>query len=253
MTDTNDNLTPRERLAKIVAEETSDGRRVVQFFIGVAEGRLDGFQAHHRMDAAKELAKIGLEEFEDYVKANSPSPRRRSPRAARPAADDSLSPETEAARAELGKYARELTNDGRTVVRLYSEIMDGFRNHEGFKSHHRIAAARELIRIGFGPVSAPRPEPAPVAEPQSPRDIPEPEPNPMREIFSPELMEVIEDDEPIECPCDDGEMPCPEKEGECPYYGIEIPKMTEEESRKVKEWALAGLRRRAAAMGLEDP
>ena len=32
---------------------------------------------------------------------------------------------------------------------MYSEVMEGERNDEGFKPHHRIAAARELIKRGF--------------------------------------------------------------------------------------------------------
>ena len=153
-------LTPQQRLANIVAEVTDDGRRVVQFFMRVAECRLDseGFQPNHRMDAAKELVKIGLTEFEDYIAANPSPPKRRKSR--RKAQD--ISPEVEQAREELAQYARELTDDGRTVIRLYSEIMDGFRNDENFKPHHRIAAGRELLLRGFGPVSAwTQPEPAP--------------------------------------------------------------------------------------------
>ena len=71
-----ENLTPRERLARIVAEETGDGRRIVTFLVQVAEGDLhsEGFQPCHRMDSAKELVKIGLTEFEDYIHANSHAP-----------------------------------------------------------------------------------------------------------------------------------------------------------------------------------
>ena len=142
-----DELTPQQRLANIVAEETDGGRRVVRFFMQVAEGELDheDFKPNHRMDAAKELVKVGLTEFDDYVRANRANSARRAPRARRPAPD----PETEQARQELAQYARELTDDGRTVIRLYAEVMDGFRNDEGFKPHHRIAAGRELLRRGF--------------------------------------------------------------------------------------------------------
>ena len=144
----NDNLTPRERLAKIVAEETDDGRRVVRFFVQVAEGQRDdeGFQSCHRMDAAKELVKIGLTEFEDYVRANA-APRKPRARTRLPEAD--LSPAVREAREQLAAYARELTQDGRTVIRMYAQVMEGDKNDEGFKPHHRIAAARELIKRGF--------------------------------------------------------------------------------------------------------
>ena len=163
----NDNLTPRERLARIVAEETDDGRRVVRFLVQVAEGELqdDDFKGCHRMDAAKELVKIGLTEFSDYIHANSAPRKPRAASAARP--DTDLSPETREAREQLAAYARELTQDGRTVIKLYAEIMDGLKNDEGFKPHHRIAAARELIKRGFDHDSA---RPAPVAEDQEPTD-----------------------------------------------------------------------------------
>ena len=39
-------------------------------------------------------------------------------------------PEIEEARDELARYARELTQDGRTVIGLYSAVMDGFRDIE---------------------------------------------------------------------------------------------------------------------------
>ena len=167
-----DNLAPRERLAKIVAEETGDGRRIVRFLVQVAEGQLhsEGFKPCHRMDSAKELVKIGLTEFSDYIHANSTPLKPTAGRTSRP--DSDISPEIAEARERLAQYARELTQDGRTVIRMYAEVMEGARNDEGFKPHHRIAAARELIKRGFdyecdhdqaadaGPVtSETRPEP----------------------------------------------------------------------------------------------
>ena len=160
-----DDLTPRERLAKIVAEETGDGRRIVRFLVQVADGALhsEGFKPCHRMDSAKELVKIGLTEFSDYIRANPTPPKSRARRTISPDAD--LSPEIAEAREQLAAYARELTQDGRTVIRMYAEVMDGLRSDEGFKPHHRIAAARELLKRGFDESytrSAPevRPEPA---------------------------------------------------------------------------------------------
>ena len=280
MTASTDNLTPQQRLANIVAEVTDDGRRVVQFFMQVANGELDGegFQPNHRMDAAKELVKIGLTQFKDYIEADAAPPKPRKPR--RKAADPGdISPEVLQAREELANYARELTGDGRSVIRMYSEIMDGFRNDEGFKPHHRIAAGRELLLRGFGPVSAwtqpgpaeePRPQPEPRPESQF-QTLPEPMldyieealrayrgPNPMEEIFSPELMDVIRSDDPVECPCSIAEregrdIPCPENEDECPYYGLEFPKLTKEESARIEEWAADGLRIRFEMMGYASP
>ena len=159
-----EDLTPRERLAKIVAEETGDGRRIVKFLVQVAEGELnsEGFQPCHRMDSARELVKIGLTEFEDYIQANS-TPRK--PRARRTSSPDpDISPEIAEAREQLAEYARELTQDGRTVIKMYAEVMEGVRNDEGFKPHHRIAAARELIKRGFDETYT---QPAPEVRPES--------------------------------------------------------------------------------------
>ncbi len=155
-----DNPTPRERLAKIVAEETGDGRRIVRFLVQVTDNELhsEGFQPCHRMDAAKELVKIGLTEFSDYIHANSKPPRTRAKRTSSPDAD--ISPEIAEARQQLAEYARELTQDGRTVIRMYAEVMEGVRNDEGFKPHHRIAAARELLKRGFDETYT-QPAPAP--------------------------------------------------------------------------------------------
>ena len=94
---------------------------------------------------AKELVKVGLTEFDDYIRAGHVTAARRAPRARCLAPD----PEMEQARQELAQYARELTDGGRAVIRLYSEVMDGLKNDEGFKPHHRIAAGRELLRRGF--------------------------------------------------------------------------------------------------------
>ena len=142
-----DDLTPQQRLAKIVAEETDGGRTVVRFFVQVADGELDhqGFKPNHRMDAGKELVKVGLTEFEDYIRANHAGTLRRAPRARRATPD----PEMEQARQELAQYARELTDGGRTVIKLYADVMDGLLDDEGFKPHHRIAAGRELLKRGF--------------------------------------------------------------------------------------------------------
>ena len=267
MTSNTNNLTPRERLARIVAEETEGGRRVVRFFLSVAEGRQKEFKPYLRMDAAKELVKIGLEEFQDYIDANASAPARRVHGARPPAESDTdASPEVQAARAELAQYAREITDGGRKMVLFYSEVMDGLRADEGFKPHHRIAAAQKLITIGFGPEveSKPVAQPAPVVEarnaasgpldPDSPPWTMYHPPLPEREetsdifgeLLSPELMASIESDESVECPCmdDDEDIDCQGTELECPYKDLEFPEFTEDDERRIKESVRRGLDRR---------
>ncbi len=267
MTTATEILSPQQRLAQIVAEETDGGRKIVRFFRQVVEGELnhEGFQPNHRMDSAKQLVKIGLTEFQDYIDANASPPKRRKTRKVSP--NDEISPEILKAREELAQYARELTQDGRAVIQMYSEVMGGLRNDEDFKPHHRIAAGKELLLRGFGPASA-WPEPEPAAESQSQPEpqvvvqcdhsLPEPlldyleeavrayeGPNPVTEKMSPELRELVESDEPLDCQCaDDYGDSCPNND-ECPYFHLEFPKYTEEEQEEIKEWALRGLRRRA--------
>ena len=54
------------------------------------------------MDAARELVKVGLTEFEDYIRANRAVTLRRAPRTRRETPD----PEMEQARQELTQYAQ---------------------------------------------------------------------------------------------------------------------------------------------------
>ena len=243
----------------------------MKFFVSVAEGDLEEFKPHHRMDAAKELVKIGLEEFEDYIESNSSTPGRRARKAQRPvASNNEASPELMAARAELAQYARELTDGGRKTVRFYSDVMDGLKADEGFKPHHRIAAAQKLITIGFGPdvESQPGVETTPVVEarnavsgrldPDSPPwtmyhpPLPEQEQTSdvFRELLSPELMAAIESDEPIECPCMDEDLDdeeyevCVGKEGGCPRADLEFPEFSEDDGRRIRESVRRGLDRR---------
>ena len=279
-------LTPQERLAQIVLEETDGGRKIVRFFRQVVEGELNHevFQPNHRMDSAKELVKIGLTQFQDYIDANASPPKRRKTR--KPSTDlNEISPEILQAREELAQYARELTQDGRSVIKMYSEVMDGLRNDQDFKPHHRIAAGKELLLRGFGPVSA-WPEPS-LADSQitahyenqtnhSSDHAPEPEPvlpltptvseylseaveayeeqSPLRQLLPQDILDIVDGDDPLdECPCaiaeaEGRDIPCPEND-ECPYYGIEFPEFSEEDMERIEEHALRGLRMRAELLG----
>ena len=243
----------------------------MRFFVSVAEGDLEEFKPHHRMDAAKELVKIGLEEFEDYIEANPSATIRRARKTQSPAASDTdASPELMAARSELAQYAREITDGGRKTVRFYCEVMDGLRADEGFKPHHRIAAAQKLIAIGFGPdvESQSSGETTPIVEarnasfgrldPDSPPwtmyhpPLPEQEQTSdiFRELLSPELMTAVESDDHIECPCmnedldDDEYEVCVGKEGGCPRSDLEFPEFSEDDGRRIKESVRRGLDRR---------
>ena len=83
--------------------------------------------------------------------------------------------------------------------RCIAEVMEGERNDEGFKPHHRIAAARELLKRGFDETyTQPAPEARPAETPELITDDSEWEYDEERERYleSPEnlarVMEKIE-------------------------------------------------------------
>ncbi len=54
---------------------------------------------------------------------------------------------------QLALIVREETDDGRDNVRFLKHVAYGELDFDGFKPRHRIAAAKELLLRGFGPVS----------------------------------------------------------------------------------------------------
>ena len=157
-------------IADIVRDRTDDGARIIDFFLDLMEGRVDGAKLCHRIDAAKQLVKYGSKDAADFIAGLSGEPcghcesRRRGPRSRKdesPAAGplhapahlapDFLTLLTEDFLTVLSavdedlmiKLVRAQTRDGDTVVEFLDDVM---RNRvEGFRPSHRIAAARELI------------------------------------------------------------------------------------------------------------
>ena len=157
-------------IADIVRKKTDDGARIIDFFLDLMEGRVDGAQLCHRIDAAKQLVKYGANAAADFIAGLRGEPcghcesRRRGPRSRKdesPAAGplhppahlapDFLTLLTEDFLTVLSavdedlmiKLVRAQTAHGDTVVEFLYDVM---RNRvEGFRPSHRIAAARELI------------------------------------------------------------------------------------------------------------
>ena len=130
-------------LAEIIREVTNNGQTIIDFFHDAMNGRLDGFEPCHRIAAARELAKRGdkqaitfLQSF--YPKPNGPKSNGRKPS---PPIGESLPND------ELAEIVREVTGNGRTIIDFLVDVMQG--NLGDFKPHHRIAAAKELLRRGF--------------------------------------------------------------------------------------------------------
>ena len=150
-------------LADIVRQETEDGRLIVRFLVDLMQGRLEQAEPCHRLDAARQLLGLGLLEAQTFIDANTAPARRRSPAALSPC----LAPA--ALRHELAALVREETEDGRATVRFLVDVMQG--SLAGFKPHHRLCAAKELLRRGFdSPEAAPAGDYAEAAEAEAPLD-----------------------------------------------------------------------------------
>ena len=141
---------------EIVREETGDGRLIVRFLVSAMEGGLEGSKPCHRLNAARQLLDLGFTEAQAFIDGSPrPSPRRRASPAPSPERD---------LRSVLRKIVREETDDGREAVRFLVEVMQG--SLEGFKPHHRLAAARELLHRGFDDTEPDDPDPG--SEPERP-------------------------------------------------------------------------------------
>ena len=125
-------------LADIIREETDDGRLVVRFLIDVMQGKVDDSKPCHRLDAARQLLNLGFHGARSVIQSASQSASVRAPSRARTKSrlDEGI--------ADIIKLE---TSDGRDAVRFLVDVMQG--NLGDFKPHHRIAAAKELLRRGF--------------------------------------------------------------------------------------------------------
>ena len=127
-------------IREIVRQETDDGRLIVRFFVSTMQGQLQDAKPSHRIAAARQLVKLGFTEAQDFIDENAPAPKRRRRAQHSPPADPKLA-------SGLAKIVRQETDDGRVAVRFLVDVMQG--GLPGFKPHHRLAAARELLRRGF--------------------------------------------------------------------------------------------------------
>ena len=130
---------PIQEIQEIVRQETDNGRVIVRFLVGAMEGRLEGSKPSHRLHAARQLVNLGFTGAQVFIdrsaqhrRGSAPAPRRKTP---------------VAIYGKLAQIVREETEDGRVAVRFLVDVMLG--TLQGFKPHHRLAAARELLRRGF--------------------------------------------------------------------------------------------------------
>ena len=134
---------PTPSLADIVREETEDGRLIVRFLIEVMQGLLEHSKPCHRLDAARQLLTFGFHTAQSFINENSPAAQTRK----NPRAPGVLGVETAPLHQELAALIREETDNGRTTVRFLIDVMQG--TIPDFKPHHRLSAAKELLRRGF--------------------------------------------------------------------------------------------------------
>ena len=168
MSDTTTETTTERKpptIADIVREKTGDGRLIIDFFTDVMTGRIEGAELCHRIDAAKQLVKYGSKDAAEFLAKYKGVPcghsTRGRPNQADPctAEDRSLVAVTLNAPATLtrdfltvlsgideflmARLIRAQTADGVTVIEFLDDVMQD--RTDGFKTHHRIAAAKELI------------------------------------------------------------------------------------------------------------
>lgn len=137
-------------LADIVREETDDGRLIVRFLIDLMQGGLENARPCHRLDAARQLLNIGFAPAHAFIAANSSVGRPAQPQLPGPSTHR---PELASLHQDLAALICEETDNGRAAVRFLVDVMQG--NIQDFKPHHRLSAARELLRRGF---DSPAPE-----------------------------------------------------------------------------------------------
>ena len=121
-------------LADIIREETDDGRLIVRFLIDIMQGKVDDSKPCHRLDAARQLLNLGF----DGAQTVSQSATVRAP---------SRAPGNSRFDQGIADIIELETSDGKDAVRFLVDVMQG--NLQDFKPHHRIAAAKELLRPGF--------------------------------------------------------------------------------------------------------
>ena len=152
-------------IADIVREKTGDGRLIIDFFTDVMTGRIAGAELCHRIDAAKQLVKYGSKDAAEFLAKykgvpcghsinGRPDPADPCTAEERTLVDVTLNAPATLTRDFLtvlsgideflmARLIRAQTADGVTVIEFLDDVMQD--RTDGFKTHHRIAAAKELI------------------------------------------------------------------------------------------------------------
>ena len=152
-------------IADIVREKTGDGALIIDFFTDVMTGRIEGAELCHRIDAAKQLVKYGSKDAAEFIAKYKGVPCGHSTRGRPNQADPCPAEERSLVDVTLNapptltrdfltvlsgideflmaRLIRAQTADGDTIIEFLDDVMQD--RTDGFKTHHRIAAAKELI------------------------------------------------------------------------------------------------------------
>ncbi len=168
-----------ERLQTLVLKETEDGRTIIRNIVSIMNGDDPHSTAHHRLQAARMLLKLGFQEAEALINSLNPKQERQAaannpqhahpednpaqqainPQHAHPEdnpAQQAINPQHERLNKKLVARIRVETGEGASIVRILSEVMDG--GDPDAKVRDRIEAAKVLLSWGFGNPSVPDPE-----------------------------------------------------------------------------------------------
>ena len=152
------------KLQQNIVSLTKDGHAIAQFLFNTMQGETPGVKVCHRMDAAKHLIKFGFNEANSVRPEPVEGPAEEQHR---PTVNSELKTENSPVthlniiNYEIAHLIRHETAEGHTIVEFLIHIMSGrdrpftpkkFR----IKPADRMAAARELLRRGFGDLGSRR-------------------------------------------------------------------------------------------------
>ncbi len=152
------------KLQQNIVSLTKDGHAIAQFLFNTMQGETPGVKVCHRMDAAKHLIKFGFNEANSVRPEPVEGPAEEQHR---PTVNSELKTENSPVthlniiNYEIAHLIRHETAEGHTVVNFLMDTMTGrdrpFTPKKFcIKPADRMAAARELLRRGFGDLGSRR-------------------------------------------------------------------------------------------------
>ena len=157
-------------LQQKIADLTGNGETIATFLVDAMRGKIPGVKACHRIDAAKTLTKYGgAQPAHDNISPIKPEDWEEGD-VQEEHVEKSTQPKPEPTLRDIvayptARYIRDRTNEGETLVEALCDVLQdtgeydsqaaqGFgssgRTRPPAKPHHRLAAAKELLRRAFG-------------------------------------------------------------------------------------------------------